>query len=59
MIRNKPATNPMVIFVGSACEFHQSEDAKKYKELYLEHGESSMIGTFVKTVSNLQLIIIF
>lgn len=53
MIRNKPATNPMVIFVGSACEFHQSEDAKKYKEVYLEHGESSMIGTFVKTVSNL------
>ena len=41
----------MVIFVGSACEFHQSEDAKKYKEVYLEHGESSMIGTFVKQLA--------
>ena len=53
MIRNTPATTPIIIFVASVCEFHQSEDAKRYNEMYLEHGQSSMIGIFVRTVNNL------
>ena len=52
MIKNKPATTPMVTFIASVCEFHQTEDAKRYKEVYLEHCQISAMGFFVKIVNN-------
>ena len=52
MIKNKPATTPMVTFIASVCEFHQTEDAKRYKEVYLEHCQTSVMGFFVKIVNN-------
>ena len=53
MIKNKPATTPMLTFTASVCEFHQTEDAKRYKEVYLEHCQTSVMGVFSKNSERL------
>ena len=53
MISNKLATAPIVIFIASVCEFHQSDDAKKFKETYLEDCQTSIKSLFAKIVKNL------
>ena len=42
----------MVIFIASVCEFHQLDDAKKFKWTYLEHCQTSIKRLFVKIVNN-------